>query len=393
MKLLAGASVKSITPPEGMSPLYLAGYKSFFADTVTGVNDQLSVRALAVGDGREVAFLVGLDLVGVFLDDVTEIRRLVSKKGLQGENLLIYATHTHAGPDVMGLWGPELGISGVNQDYMDFLYEQVIDAVVEAAGKMTEVDIKVAFSSYPRAIKNLRDPDDLNDTLALVVFKDCKRYETVASLVSYTAQPETTTRDNRLLSADFPGIVRSMMEKEIGGVCIYATGVDGAMSPLRPEAGFGEMQRLGDEIGSAALDLLDRLVPLDGTTFQFTRRQFTVPIEVPEYKIAAELGLIRRKPDGDNMITEINRLDLGRLSIVTIPGEPLPGITRGLKENANVFYISQANDFLGYFIPYEQFNPDFPRWTEGFFTGQEQETIGRESGRILREELSALLRP
>lgn len=391
MTLFAGAAVKSIIPPAEISPLYLAGYKSFFADTAAGVHDELSARALALGDGDDIHIIVGLDLVGIFLDDVKIIRRLLEAEGLNGDHLQIYATHTHAGPDVMGLWGPEMGVSGVNEEYMLFLHRQVVAAAVEAAGKMAAVAVKGAFAGYPRAIKNLRDSADLNDTLALVTFTCCDKGDTVASLVSYTAQPETTARDNRLLSADFSGVVCRMLERELGGVSLYATGIDGAMSPLRPEAGFGEMERLGDEIGSAALQLLEKMEGLGETPFRFLRREFRIPIEVPEYRLAGELGLIRRTPEGNEMLTEIVRLDVGKLSIVTIPGEPFPGITRDLTDNPNIFYISQANDFLGYFLPYEQFDPDHPRWTEGCFTGQEQESIGREGGRILREELKKLL--
>jgi hypothetical protein len=390
MTLLAGTAIENIVPPERVGTTYMAGYNSFCAPAVSGVHDPLYARALVLDDGVARWALVSLDLIGLSYPDVLEMKKTLSQKGFPGENLLVFATHTHAGPDVIGLWGPRKGVPGVNLAYLTFLKERVVATVLAAFENLQPVKMVAAAGSYPRAVVNNRQPGFVNDTIGLIALKGKAGF--VASLATYTLQVELTTRDNNLLSADFPAVVCQAVEENLGGVCLYASGIDGGMTPYRPEAGFGEVLRVGQEVSAEVLKLAELLVPVEASPISLQRKIVRLPIENPLFQYLGDGGFIRRKAEAGCLETEIDRLDIGRLTLITIPGEPFPGIVAGLPAAPSVFYLSQANDFLGYFMTPQEFDPQRPTWTTGFFTGHEGESLGLQAGCLVRETVGKLVK-
>lgn len=107
----AGAAQSVITPalfPE--RPVYLAGFGH--NRIATGVHDDLYARCLALGFAKQKLVVCSVDLIGLFYDDVLTIRREF-EQAAPSAFLVVAATHTHAGPDTLGLYGPKPLQSGV----------------------------------------------------------------------------------------------------------------------------------------------------------------------------------------------------------------------------------------------------------------------------------------
>jgi hypothetical protein len=84
---------------------FLAGFKhrgDYYV--ATGVHDPLWARALVLRAGGTAVALVVLDLIGLLRDEVLAIREAVADLGL--DYVAVACTHTHAGPDSLGIWGP-----------------------------------------------------------------------------------------------------------------------------------------------------------------------------------------------------------------------------------------------------------------------------------------------
>jgi hypothetical protein len=95
MTLRAGAAEVVITPPVGT---LLDGY-SGREDGAVGVHDDLHARALVVDDGTTSAAIVSCDLIGIDRRLVATIReRASAATGIPAANIMVAATHTHAGP-------------------------------------------------------------------------------------------------------------------------------------------------------------------------------------------------------------------------------------------------------------------------------------------------------
>src|SRR5207249_4506090 len=108
-----------ITPDLTGSPktVYVAGLER--GSVATDVRDPLFARALVMTDRKGVSIgLVVLDLIGFFHDDVEELRDELKRRHPEAriDYLAVASTHTHAGPDVLGLWTPVGG--SVDSEYV-----------------------------------------------------------------------------------------------------------------------------------------------------------------------------------------------------------------------------------------------------------------------------------
>ena len=134
--LQAGAASAVITPPLGH---FLAGYGRNRPST--GLHDDLYARALVISDGQTRIALVTLDTIGLTRPDIKLIAAAASAQvpGLPQNQIVVSSTHTHAGPDVVGLWGSALWKSGRDAAYMEALRTRVVGVIAQAAARMQPV--------------------------------------------------------------------------------------------------------------------------------------------------------------------------------------------------------------------------------------------------------------
>jgi hypothetical protein len=134
-ELLVGAASTSITPDE---PVALSG--QFHTRVAKSVESPVTANVLVLesrdGDkSLDLAIMVSCDLVVIREDIQSRIRSRVAAKlpEVDVQKLFVNATHTHTAP-VMVEGKYVIPAEGVIQpaEYVDFLVEQVSDAVVEA---------------------------------------------------------------------------------------------------------------------------------------------------------------------------------------------------------------------------------------------------------------------
>ena len=99
---------------------YLAGYGP--DRQATGRLDDLFLKAALIRAGRDQLVIMSLDNIGLTYPDVSRVRAAVAA-ALPGVHVVFSSTHTHAGPDVVGIWGPALWRSGREGGYVDELVE------------------------------------------------------------------------------------------------------------------------------------------------------------------------------------------------------------------------------------------------------------------------------
>ena len=122
-ELRVGAAERDITPAIGG---YLAGFT--IGRTSTSVASSLKVRAMVLGLGDRRFAIVGIDNLGVMRDDVDWIKSGMA--GFANGDVFLCSSHTHAGADLIGLWGYYLMTSGRDRDYV---------ATVRAAAAEAEI--------------------------------------------------------------------------------------------------------------------------------------------------------------------------------------------------------------------------------------------------------------
>jgi hypothetical protein len=385
----AGAAKAKITPSPDMGPVYRAGYKMGEAEQLHGVVDDIYVRCLTIeNDGTRIAF-VSFDLIGLLRDFTLELASRLKTEGIKPEHLLVATTHTHSGPDTMGLWGPSIDASGYNEVYGDFLLDTAAASVKRALASAQPAQAFFAFEEKNLGATNYHSPSDINLDLWRLMFKGKK--QVVGSLISYPAQPELTPRHADKISAGYPGEACAVLDKKSGGTTLFLLGACGGMEPEGCEKGFDAAHAYGRKLSDAVLELTKKTRPISDDSLSVTSREISLPIENPGFQMMMEAGMIRTSQRPPNGTSTISKVLIGDIVILTVPGEPFPGIVAGIGQKGQTLFVSQINDSLGYFIPPEDFNPEPKPFEEGeHFTSHELESLGIKSGEIIRRELDRL---
>lgn len=231
--LLAGVAVEVITPEiaPGLPPVAVAGFGK--GRDATGVHDDIYARALVLQAGDTSVALVALDLIGFFHDDVVKIRDDVRSRypEVGVGSILIASTHTHAGPDVIGLWSPP-GRT-VDPGYIAGIRTRAADAVAAAWRARRPARLSFASTDLPQLVQDSRLPRVIDATALLMKVDAQDGHETIATLLDFPSHPESLGRDNTLISSDYPWSARRRLEREFGGVALFFSGdIGGLLTPL-----------------------------------------------------------------------------------------------------------------------------------------------------------------
>jgi hypothetical protein len=179
-------------------------------------------------------------------------------------------------------------------------------------------------------------PDDPRVGVLRVVDEDGAP---IASLVNFACHPTSSTDRMYAISADYPGVMKRLVEAEEGGICLFALGCAGNLVPIQRK-GLSK-RRLGLSLGGEVLKRLQWL-PVAGD-LPLAARQHSVELTYKEEK----------RVDGRHTLrVELQALRIGETVLLGLPGEILVELGLALRERARMqaplFLISMANESIGY---------------------------------------------
>ncbi len=360
----AAAGSIDITPDLNAESTWMAGFGAS-GRRPQGIHDPLYARALVVSDGNKKVALVAVDNIGLYREEVEAIRR---ELGWDGEHsyLFLAATHTHSGPDTVGLWGRFPAISGINQRYQKRLRDSVVKLVREVSSRLQEAHLRAASVAVnPHGLcRDARDPIVIDPELASMQLKSADG-STLGTLVRYACHPEVLGSYNRMISADFPGALCNRIEEKTGGSCVYFSGaIGGLMTPdtdrsQRSDKEFAEVKRVGSRLAELVLIALARShESLARPQVSWTSRLVRIPVENSRYLLflpnlvfghrlfdsqgnvlgplspywlaARQLFFFPLPPQARPRIeTEVSRVRIGPVDILGVPGELFPELAIG----------------------------------------------------------------
>lgn len=362
--LFAAAGKADVTPDPAKETVWLAGYGAS-GRRATGVHDPLYARAVVVSDGKATLALVSIDAIGIYREDVLEMRRALGWEGAD-KYLFVTATHDHSAPDTLGLWGRFLGVSGVDKARHKRLKGDVVALVKELSGRLREAELTAAKAEPDPAglCRDSRDPVVIDPELNVLELK-AKGGGSLATLVRYSCHSEVLSKDNMLITADFPGALCAKLEAERGGTCAFLPGaVGGLMTPDSDDSGpleadYKEMERVGHALAAHATKAL--AAPrhrLKDAKLSFASRVVRVPVENSRYLFflrSLRFGHTLMAADGRRLSgwetfylpwrhfflfplperlrpwveTEVSLVKIGPVKLLGIPGELFPELAVG----------------------------------------------------------------
>jgi hypothetical protein len=406
--LQVGFGEVDITPKLGDRPVYMAGFGQ--NRKATKVNDPLFARVVVFKDGKKKIALVSVDLVGFFLTSVARVR-----KNLPGfDHVVVSSTHTHEGPDTLGLWGPGPFKSGVDPEYIKKIEQDIVSAVKKADAASVVVTARIGTARAPELLHDAREPIVKHDELVAILFRSKKDDKPAGVLVQWNCHPETLDSKSTALSADYVGVTVKYLKDRYRCPAAYFTGtVGGLMTTMHvdvkdrdgkklAEGTWEKTERYGVLLGELAEKAIKDAKPLTLTPLEARTRGVFLPLENKLYMLARQLGVLQRDAylwKGDPyraegapinetmkplaMKTEVGYLRLGELHVACIPGEiypelvldrvqdpPDPGadfpkapIEPALYKQMKGPYrmiLGLANDEIGYIIPKRQWDEAAP---------------------------------
>lgn len=358
---------------------YMAGFGNGRAATgvrgadqgLLGEGDGLWARVVVLEQGDTSLAIVSVDMVGWFYDDVLGVRELVKQRGIDVDHVIVHSTHTHQAVDTMGLWGRAYLRSGYTDAHRLFLQDTIATTIGEAAAAAVPVTMVlggVASSSYDAAKGTANVGGDTRDPYVIIDDVGAARFvnadgDTVATLVNWACHPETRADENTWLSSDYVHALRRTVEEGshwnarqkpgVGGVAIYLNGaLGGMMTALHLEVtdpdgntwrdhSFEKADAQGILVGEMALDALAAGAVVPSPKLSFQARELHVPVDNQAFQTMFLAEIFERElydwDDTQNISstnipsvrTEVDRVDLGPLQLVTLPGEVLPELFVG----------------------------------------------------------------
>jgi hypothetical protein len=398
-QLRAGAAKRPITPDlDKHAPVWLAGFGNNRA--ATAIHDDLWVRCLALSAGpARPAVVCGLDVVGLFWEDVAAIRRRVPQAAL-----VVAATHNHEAPDTLGLWGKTRAESGLDEAYNTLLAERTAEAAREALASLQPARARLAAVRPPgiEALFHDSRPPVVHDAEIVSLALDALNGRRIATLVNWASHPEALGSRNTRITADWPHFFYSRLERLAGGTAVFVNGALGGMqSPLGakivdPATGAPappDTFRFAEIVGLRAADeahrSLENAPPAAITHIEYREALVPIPVANQGFLLASQAGLFKgRKPMHPQQSTTVPvgylRLASGRrpvLEAATVPGELYPELSVGgvtchpdadfphapaeppvkpLFKAPFKMLFGIANDMIGYIIPKCQWDERAP---------------------------------
>lgn len=373
--------------------IFIAGFGS--PRPAQEVHDPITTSAVVLSLNGEYVALVGIDAVGVLESRIRKVRNRLAADGFDMDRIVVSASHTHQGPDTVGIWGDEESlVTGINADYMLTLEDGIYDAVVTAAGQMVPVTPTVGAKNLadvdPQTtgvafggtnpddwmigtINDIRDPLIANDQVLAMAFDDAAGSR-VATVVNFSSHPEVVGDENNALSSDYVGYARDYLEAAQGGITVWQSGslggMQSALSGTLPSiqldgtrdldgsgetvwlqgSGFELAQAQGILVAEGAMAALTDSTPWD--KIQVRTAPLNIAVSNIGYQVAFQVGLLDSTreellegPDcpgyedpGSDVYAcvpaGIWALNLGPVAFASVPGELFPELFWGVPDEA-----------------------------------------------------------
>jgi hypothetical protein len=406
-KIIAAKGRVVITPPEGTP---MAGNVRL-DNKSRGVHDDIFCNILILNDNDSKVCLLGFDLIGLEYETCNDIKLNIEKEaGIPSANIMIWATHTHSGPDTgMKMYG---GSDPVIKRYLQEMTGKVTAGVKIANLNYEEVTLKAGKSHVPDLSFNRRlvkqdksvvmnfeefNIDDIIGTtgpvdkelLTLAAWdKDDKLF---ALLVNFTLHPAILVGYKWLISRDYIHFLDEYVLNKYGrhAVMLFTNGAEGNINHLNyndPDQlrSFEETKRIGEKLGEYVDESIRNSAILHGN-LKFVSEKVTLPLReiTREEQEWADMVLVRDKDVVEDMFdgipdktyarmikemlvrpdaeceTILQGLAVHDFAAVTFPGEVYVEFGLQVKELSpykNTMVIGLANSQVGYIPKAEAFS-------------------------------------
>lgn len=368
--LRVGRATVKITPPVGS----VMG-NSYGIKVAAGIHDDLFAKALVLEVNGAKAALVACDLISIRGAIIDEARRLIGEQtSLRGDQVIISATHAHAGPQMHPMF---LKAVGGEPEQMSLKYIKELPGLIAGSVRAAEVDLAPAQAFVGRAyedsiISNRRflmadgtvetNPGRRNadvirpvgpiDPQVSVLYFQSPEGEPLATLVNYALHVAVVGGNE--FSADYPAVLSRLLAGVKGEemLTIFTNGTSGnvnhsysGLNKTDPLRGHAEAARIGTVLAANVLKAYAGLEPVEPSSLHVRTDEVKLPVprvtarEVTwAHEIMARYGQ-RNAPEFDDIVRAWRIIDLSELD-----GRPLESAVQAITLGRQVALVGFPGD-------------------------------------------------
>lgn len=386
--LKGGWSKESIT---ANAEIYIAGY-GLRDIPASAVHDSIYVRTVVLDNGQQKVAMITMDLLIAPPLVVAQVIPVLGKLGYSRENIYFSATHTHSsaggwagGPGGRAMAGPK------NEQMIKTIADAIVRSVQKAEGTASACQIGFQKINAGDYVSNRLFGETAVKDPWLRIMKIEKATQESALVLTYAAHPTDIPKDDNRISADYPGMLVTNLEKS--GLCNFAAFFAGAVGSMRPTDNGEDSYKKAELIASNLANLVkvgSSSLKTD-TTSLIRSTYLPLALRDPQLRLSK---YIRIRPWVFNWLIGkqeigMNALRIGDMVWIGTPCD-YSGMLYSQSDSAaqymgkNLIITSFNGGYVGYITPDEYYN-------EQKAETQEMNWFGPYNGRYFREVIDGLV--
>lgn len=361
-----------ITPPLGIE---FIGYHR--PAGIRNIDERIYSTAFVFESNNVKTVFISIDNIGMLIEDTTKIReQIASELDVRVENITVVFTHTHSGPATVSN-------SEVVKAYKTILIENVVISAVYANENMqpSEVGWDVTLGELGvnrreetpegRVKMGTNERGIVDKRIGVLAIRNQNDQQPLGAIVFCTAHPNVLKSDSDILSGDYPGLTRKILERTLNCPIIIVQGAAGNVN-AKYRGSIEAIKQMAYVLSGSVLTMIPSITYNKINRIQTTSTTLPMKlIEIPEpegiKKMATSAqeqwevntnkwltSVLEKYEQNDRQLfidLEIQLFQINEGSFSGIPMEPFSESALEIQEKMNnklAFFGGYTNGYLGY---------------------------------------------
>lgn len=374
-----GVCQVDITPPLGID------FIGYHRDTGINNIEEHIYGTIFVFEKDEVkTVFISIDNIGMLVEDTNIIReRVASELHVPFEQITVVYTHTHSGPETVG-------DHPLIKSYKTILLNNVVQGAITANNNMRSCEVGWDVTTGDIGVnRRERTPDGkakmginiegiVDKRIGVLAMRNAESKELAGVIVFCTAHPNVLKGDSDVLSADYPGMTREILEKIVNCPVIIVQGATGNVN-AKYRGSQEALKQMAYVLSGHVLTILPTVTyrPIVNLRTISSTMQMKLK-DIPEIEEIKRMAQLAEKQWGVNteewltIVLEKHRRNIQQVSIDLeiqlfqindgifsgIPMEPFSETALEMKEsvqNELAFFGGYTNGYIGYLPTKEEY--------------------------------------
>ncbi|OPD57089.1 neutral/alkaline non-lysosomal ceramidase N-terminal domain-containing protein [Bacillus anthracis] len=223
-----GVCKVDITPPVGID------FVGYHRETgINNVEERIYGTVFVFEKDEKKTVFISIDNIGMLVEDTNMIReRVASRLYVPFERITVVYTHTHSGPETVG-------DDPLVQSYKTILVNNVVHGAVTANKNLKQCEVGWGVTTGDIGVNRRERTSDgkakmgtslegvVDKRIGMLAIRNAETKELSGIVVFCTAHPNVLKGDSDVLSADYPGMTREVLERIVNCPVMIVQGAAG----------------------------------------------------------------------------------------------------------------------------------------------------------------------